>query len=74
MVLTDTISFNSFENEIEAILIKKDFVVVMGNETVIPSGNNPDAGKTLIRRFTHIWTKQSGNWGLFARHANVLCK
>lgn len=72
LVLKDTISFTSFEFEIEQVLIKKDFVTVMGSETVRPSGNNPDAGKTLKRRYTHIWTKENGNWRLFVRHANIL--
>jgi len=34
----------------------------MGNETVAPSGNNPNAGKTLKRRYTHIWSKENDNW------------
>ena len=74
LVLKDTISFTSFEFEIEKILIKKDFVIVMGNDTVIPGGNNPNAGKTVKRRYTHIWTKENGNWRLFTRHANILCQ
>ena len=74
LVLTDSLTFTSYEFEIEKILIKKDFVIVMGNDTVIPSGNNRNAGKTLKRRYTHIWTKENGNWRLFARHANILCQ
>ena len=74
LVLTDSLIFTSYEFEIEKILIKKDFVIVMGNDTVIPSGNNRNAGKTLKRRYTHIWTKENGNWRLFARHANILCQ
>lgn len=74
LVMKDTISFTSFEFEIEKILIRNDFVIVMGNDTVIPSGNNPNAGKRLNRRFTHIWTKENGGWKLLARHANILCQ
>ena len=74
LVLTDSLSFTSYEFEIEKILIKKDFVIVMGNDTVIPRGNNRNVGKTLKRRYTHIWTNENGNWRLFARHANILCQ
>ena len=74
LVLTDTISFTSFRSEVEYIRVKSKFVISMGNETITPSGNNPDAGKTLKRRFTHIWTKDNGNWRLLARHANFVCQ
>ena len=74
LVLTDTISFTSFKSEVEYIRVKSNLVISMGNETITPSGNNPDAGKTLKRRFTHIWTKDNGNWRLLARHANLVCQ
>ena len=74
MVLTDTISFSSISFEIEKIVVKTNFVVVMGNETVTPSGNNPNADRILKRRYTHIWSRENGNWRLTARHANVLCE
>jgi len=74
LVLTDSLSFSSFKFEIEKIIIKKNFVITMGNDTVEPSGKNRDAGKTLKRRFTHIWVKESGNWQLLARHANIVCQ
>ena len=74
LVLTDTIDFKSFKSEVEQVLVKNDFVITMGNETVQPTGNNPDAGKTLKRRFTHLWLKDKNNWRLFVRHANILCQ
>jgi len=74
LVLSDTISFSSLKSEVEYISIKSNFVISMGNETITPSGNNPNAGKTLKRRFTHIWSKDSGNWKLLARHANFVCQ
>jgi len=74
LVLTDTISFSSFKSEVEYISIRSNFVISMGNETITPSGNNPNAGKTLKRRFTHIWSKDDGNWRLLARHANFICQ
>jgi ketosteroid isomerase-like protein len=74
LVLTDTIDFSSFRSEVEQIIIKNDFVITMGNETVTPSGKNPNAGKTLKRRYTHIWSKENNNWRLTARHANIVCQ
>lgn len=74
LVLTDTISFSSFKSEVEYIRVKGNFVISMGNETTTPGGNNPNAGKTLKRRFTHIWFKDNDTWFLLARHANFLCQ
>jgi hypothetical protein len=76
LVLTDTISVSGFKSEVEYIRVTKDFVVSMGNETVTGSMNSPSpiAGKTVKRRFTHIWIKENGNWVLLARHANYVCQ
>ena len=74
LVLTDTISFSSLKSEVEYIRVKGNFVISMGNETITPGGNNPNAGKTLKRRFTHIWSKDDGDWRLLARHANFVCQ
>ena len=74
LVLTDTISFSNFKSEVEYIRVKSNFVISMGNETITPGGNNPDAGKTLKRRFTHIWSKENDTWILLARHANFVCQ
>jgi ketosteroid isomerase-like protein len=74
LVLTDSLSFRSYKFDIEKITVKNNFVITMGNDTIEPSGKNRNAGKTLKRRFTHIWTKEDGNWRLLARHANILCQ
>jgi len=65
--------FSSFTREIERIFIKGDVVFTMGNETVVPAGNNPKAGQTIKRRYTNIWMKENGVWRLSARHANIIC-
>lgn len=74
MVLSDTISFKNLEFEIEKIVVKKNFVIVMGSDTADPGEKSPYAGKILHRRFTHIWSNESGAWRLLARHANILCE
>jgi ketosteroid isomerase-like protein len=73
-VVADSLSFNSYKFGMEKIIIKKDLVITMGNETVEPSGKNRDAGKTLKRRYTHVWSKENGYWVLIVRHANILCQ
>ena len=58
----------------EKLIIKNGLAITMGNETVHSTGMNRDAGKTLKRRYTHIWSQENGNWVLIVRHANILCQ
>ena len=44
----------------------------MGLETLTPQGDTQNAGKTVTRRFTNIWTKESDEWKLTARQATVV--
>lgn len=64
------IHYSSFERDIERLRIVGDVAIVMGGETIRPTGNAPMAGQTVRRRFTHIWERKSGTWRLTARHAN----
>lgn len=73
-IVADSLSFISYKFEMEKIILKNGLVITMGNETVQPMGKNRDAGKTLQRRYTHIWSKENGNWVLIVRHANILCQ
>ena len=65
------IHYASFEPTIEYIRVDGDLAVVMGAETVKPTGKALLAGQTVKRRFTHIWQKED-RWRLVARHANLL--
>lgn len=67
------VTYSSFIRKTESIKIHGNTVIAMGQETVVPKGNAPDAGKTINRRYTHLWMKNNGNWSLTARHANVIC-
>ena len=69
-----TRTYASFIREVERVLIHGETVIVMGNETVVPSGRSPDAGQTIHRRFTNVWIMRDGRWQLVARHANVVCE
>ncbi len=68
------LTYSSFVREIERVLLHGKTVIVMGNETVVPTGNSADAGKTINRRFTNFWMKKNGKWLLTARHASVICR
>jgi ketosteroid isomerase-like protein len=65
-------NYSSFERKIEFVRIDGDIAIVMGAETVQPTGNVPLAGKTVERRFTNIWKKDGQTWCAIARHANVV--
>ena len=67
-------TYSSFVRDIERVLIHDNVVIVMGQETVVPSGASSDAGKTMVRRFTNIWMMREGQWLLTARQATVICK
>jgi hypothetical protein len=66
--------YSVFTREIEQLLIKGDIVFSMGNEVVVPVGDDPKAGRSVKRRYTNIWIKENGNWKLAARHANEICE
>jgi hypothetical protein len=67
------LTYSSFVRDIERVLVHDRTVVVMGSETVVPSGQSADAGKTIHRRFTDVWLNEDGRWLLIARHASVIC-
>ncbi len=73
-IRSGSLTYSSFVRVPESIQIHKNTVIVMGRETVVPKGNSPDAGKTINRRYTHIWMKREGKWRLVARHASVICE
>ncbi|MCC5848297.1 MAG: nuclear transport factor 2 family protein [Verrucomicrobia bacterium] len=66
------IQYESFAQNIEEIRVYENIVMVMGEETVLPSDGAPGAGQLLKRRFTNIWMRKDDTWILTARHANVI--
>jgi len=74
LVIAGIISYTSFIRTVEQVLVLKDVVITMGSETVVPSGVDPMAGQTIMRRYSNIWMKEKGNWTLVARHANDICQ
>ena len=61
----------SFERHIEKITFTENIAIVMGQETIKPTGQAPNAGKTVQRRYTDIWMKNKDNWHLVARQSTV---
>jgi hypothetical protein len=66
------INYSRFERRIDNITFVNGMAVVMGLETLIPQGNTENAGKTIKRRFTNVWTKEKGKWKLTARQATII--
>ncbi|MFO7258837.1 MAG: nuclear transport factor 2 family protein [Bacteroidota bacterium] len=74
MMNSGTIRFTSFTRNIEHITVLKDMAITMGSEEVVFTGNVPQAGQVIKRRFTNIWMKKNGEWRMSFRHANNLCQ
>lgn len=66
------INYSSFERRIDNIAFMNSIAVVMGLETLVPQADTKNAGKTVTRRFTNIWTKENGKWKLTARQATII--
>lgn len=68
------LTYSTFTRDIEKVLVQGSTVIVMGAETVVPTGTTANAAKTIRRRFTNVWIDTTGNWLLVARQANVICQ
>lgn len=66
------LNYLAFERTIEAITFSDNVAIVMGGEMIKPQGAQPNAGKTVTRRFTHVWQSNNGSWRLIARQATII--
>jgi ketosteroid isomerase-like protein len=65
-------NYESADETIEAVDVREDCVVIMGEEVVKPRGRAANAGKIVRRRFTDVWRKESGGrWRLTIRQATI---
>ena len=65
-------NYDSLKTTIEALDAGVDQVVIMGEEVVNPSDSAPNPGKTVSRRFTDVWRRESdGRWRLVIRQATI---
>jgi hypothetical protein len=71
LVKSGQLKYSSFERQVERIVARGDIAVAMGAETVVPVGG-PNAGKTVHRRYTDVYTRRSGQWQLIARQATIV--
>lgn len=63
------LQYSLAERHRQAMIIRRDCVVTMGYEIVVPKGNVPNSGKTINRRYTNIYYLENGGWRLIARQA-----
>ena len=66
------IKYSTYIQEPEYYGVFGDVVVVMGKETVVPIGDNPDKDKTITRRYTDVYKNINGEWKEITRHANII--
>ena len=69
---TGGLNYLSFERTIEKITFHDNIAIVMGGEVIRPQGKQPNAGKTVSRRFMHVWKSDGGSWSLIARQATII--
>ena len=60
-----------YDRIIEKVIFAHNTAIVMGNETIKPSGIAVNAGKTVKRRFTNIWIPNKKSWQLVARQSTI---
>lgn len=66
------LNYISFERNIEKITFIDNVAIVMGGEVIKPQGRQVNAGKTVSRRFTHVWLYKNNSWSIIARQATII--
>jgi hypothetical protein len=66
------LNYLSFERTIEKITFNDNVAIVMGGEIIKPQGKQVNAGKTVSRRFTHVWMYKNNYWSIIARQATII--
>src|SRR5688572_16549854 len=60
-----------YDRIIEKVIFAHSTAIVMGSETIRPSGTAVNAGKSVKRRFTNIWIRNKESWQLVARQSTI---
>jgi hypothetical protein len=63
------LQYSSAERHREAMIIRRNCVVTMGYEIVVPKGKVPNSGKTINRRYLNVYFFEDGGWRLVGRQA-----
>ena len=66
------VDMEAFERITEKVTFHDNIAIAMGNETLHPAGNMPNAGKTVKRRYTNIWMQSNNAWQLIARQSTII--
>ena len=64
--------YMDFERTIEKITFNDNVAIVMGGEVIMPQGRQPNAGKKVSRRFTHVWLYKNNSWSIIGRQATII--
>ena len=65
-------NYESADVTVESVDARDDHVVIMGEEVVKPRDTAANAGKTVRRRFTDVWRRESDRkWRLSIRQATI---
>ncbi len=71
LLRSGNLNYLSFERNIEKITFNDNVAIVMGGEIIKLQGKRPNAGKTVSRRFTHVWLFKNNPWSIIARQASI---
>jgi hypothetical protein len=71
LLRSGNLNYLVFERNIEKITFNDNLAIVMGGEVIKPQGKQPNAGKTVSRRFTNIWQYKNQSWSIIARQATI---
>jgi hypothetical protein len=63
------LQYTTYERHREATVVRRHCAVTMGYEVVVPKGNDPNAGRTITRRYTNVYALGDDGWQMIARHA-----
>lgn len=66
------LNYLSFERNIEKTMFHDNVAIVMGGEIIKPQGSQPNAGKVVSRRFSHMWLYKNDQWSIIARQATII--
>lgn len=72
MLQNGSVDRDLFEKVTEVVTFNNNIAISMGHELLRPTGNAPDAGKTVKRRYPNIWIKTAGNWQMVARQSTII--
>lgn len=66
------LAYASFERTIEKIAFNDNVAIVMGGEVIKPQRAQPNSGKIVRRRFTHVWLYKNNSWSIIGRQATII--